>query len=67
MNAASSPLPTPTDPDDLEHLGERIAKLAAQITAATYQLLTLIREFDERGGWHRAWRRVDPRAREAKI
>ena len=43
------------DPDDLKHLGERIAELAAQITAATYQLLALIRDFDERGGWHSAY------------
>jgi hypothetical protein len=37
---------------DLETLGERIAELSAQIQAATYQLLVMIRDFDERGGWN---------------
>jgi Domain of unknown function (DUF222)/HNH endonuclease len=36
---------------ELEELGERIAELAAQISAATYELLTMLRDFDERGGW----------------
>jgi hypothetical protein len=36
---------------DLESLGERIAELSAHIQAATYQLLVMIREFDERSGW----------------
>ena len=36
---------------ELDALGDRIAELSAQITAATYHLLLLIREFDERGGW----------------
>ena len=36
---------------ELEDLGERIAELAAQISAATYELLTMLRDFDERGGW----------------
>jgi len=36
---------------ELEDLGERIAELAAQISAATYELLAMLREFDERGGW----------------
>ena len=36
---------------ELEELGERIAELAAQISAATYELLAMLREFDERGGW----------------
>ena len=34
-----------------ERLGERIATLAARIDAATYELLVLIREFDEKEGW----------------
>ena len=33
-------------------LGDRIAELSARIQAATCELLVLIREFDERGGWH---------------
>ena len=35
----------------VERLGENIAELAARIQAATYELLVLIREFDERAGW----------------
>ena len=35
-----------------ERLGEEIAKLAARIDASTYQLLVLIREFDEKEGWN---------------
>ncbi|HET9768137.1 MAG TPA: DUF222 domain-containing protein, partial [Thermoanaerobaculia bacterium] len=37
--------------NELETLGERIALLSAQIQAATYQLLVLIRDFDAREGW----------------
>ncbi len=36
----------------LEQLGERIALLSAQISAATYELLVMLREFDEQGGWN---------------
>ncbi|HXO28423.1 MAG TPA: DUF222 domain-containing protein [Thermoanaerobaculia bacterium] len=36
----------------LDELGERIAELAAQISAATYELLAMLRDFDERGGWN---------------
>ena len=32
-------------------LGDAIAELAARIQAATYELLVMIRQFDERGGW----------------
>ena len=32
-------------------LGDAIAELAARIQAATYELLVMIREFDEREGW----------------
>ena len=38
--------------EDLEELGECIAELAAQISAATYELLAMLRDFDERGGWN---------------
>ncbi len=34
-----------------EALGNRIAEAAACIQAATYELLVLIRQFDERAGW----------------
>ena len=33
-------------------LGEAIAELAARLHAATYELLVLLREFDERAGWN---------------
>ena len=39
-----------------ELLGERIAALAARIDAATYQMLVLIREFDEKEGWNNGFR-----------
>ncbi|MDX1384850.1 MAG: DUF222 domain-containing protein, partial [Thermoanaerobaculia bacterium] len=49
------PLPSPQEVErsheDLDRLGERIAELSARITAATYKLLCLIREFDEVEGW----------------
>jgi hypothetical protein len=41
---------------DLEELGERIAELAAQISAATYELLAMLRDFDERAGWNCGFR-----------
>lgn len=41
---------------DLDALGERIALLAAQLQAATYRLLVMIRDFDERSGWNCGFR-----------
>src|SRR5215467_9601592 len=41
---------------DLEELGEHIAELAAQISAATYELLAMLRDFDERAGWNVGFR-----------
>ncbi|MGB5661008.1 MAG: DUF222 domain-containing protein, partial [Thermoanaerobaculia bacterium] len=41
---------------EVDQLGERIAELSAQIQAATYHLLVMIREFDERGGWNTGFR-----------
>ncbi len=35
-----------------EALGEQIAALAARLHAATYELLVLLREFDDRTGWN---------------
>ncbi|MEQ1913203.1 MAG: DUF222 domain-containing protein, partial [Vicinamibacterales bacterium] len=35
-----------------ERLGEAIAARAARLHAATYELLVLLREFDERAGWN---------------
>jgi hypothetical protein len=37
---------------ELEQLGERIAEQAAHLEAAKHRLLTDLREFDQRGGWH---------------
>ena len=37
---------------DADNLGETIAALAARLHAATYELLVLLREFDERSGWN---------------
>src|ERR1700687_844258 len=47
---------SPAPFDALDELGERIATLAAQISAATYELLIMLRDFDERGGWNRGFR-----------
>lgn len=47
-------LPAPSrqpDARELATLEDEITELAAHINAATYRLLTLIREFDERHGW----------------
>ncbi len=37
---------------DTDDLGETIAALAARLHAATYELLVLLRKFDERTGWN---------------
>jgi len=37
---------------DTDDLGETIAALAARLHAATYELLVLLHEFDERTGWN---------------
>ncbi len=44
-------LAPPESVTDTESIGDEIARLAAHLNAATYQLLVLIREFDEREGW----------------
>ena len=36
---------------DLVELGERIAQLAARINIATYEMLSLVADFDRREGW----------------
>ncbi|MDH3788239.1 MAG: HNH endonuclease [Xanthomonadales bacterium] len=48
---SSRQYPDPRHFRDLERLGEEITQLAAHIHAATFQLLELIREFDEQQGW----------------
>jgi hypothetical protein len=37
---------------ELELLSERIAAMSAHLDAATHRLVTALREFDQRGGWH---------------
>jgi hypothetical protein len=49
--AALSAPADPADADAVEELGDRIAVLTAQISAATHQLLVLIAEFDQLRGW----------------
>ncbi len=48
--APSGPRPNDDD-DELRKLGERIAELAARINSAEARMMTLIAEFDRRGGW----------------
>jgi hypothetical protein len=51
-DAHSTPLPSA----ELDRLGDEIAELSAHLEAATARLLTLIREFDARGGWDSGFR-----------
>src|SRR5271168_3878970 len=53
-NVISPRIPAHESPVD--ELGERIAELAAQISAATYELLLMLRDFDQQGGWHCGFR-----------
>ncbi len=47
-----APSPDPSrDADELFELGERIAELAARINSAEARMMTLIADFDRRGGW----------------
>jgi uncharacterized protein DUF222/HNH endonuclease len=53
MTIASQLVSAPPHPfADLDRLGDEIAELSAHLDAATARLLTLIREFDARGGWN---------------
>ena len=49
---ASSHALVPTRRADTDAIGETIAALAARLHAATYELLVLLHEFDERTGWN---------------
>ena len=49
--APSCPEPGKDGDKELFLLGERIADLAARINAAESQMMTLIADFDRRGGW----------------
>ena len=42
-----------SNPPSIDDLDRAIVKLAGRINAATYDLLVLIRRFDERAGWLR--------------
>jgi hypothetical protein len=53
---SSALLPSPTRVCELDRLGDEIAELSAHLDAATARLLTLIREFDTRGGWNTGFR-----------
>jgi hypothetical protein len=71
------PLLSNHDSRSVEQIGEAIADIAAGIHAATYQLLVLLREFDERSGWNNgflscahwlSWRTgIDPGAAREKV
>ena len=54
--APSQYSPTDSGASTVDQLGDQIAVLSAQIQAATYQLLVLIREFDEKSGWNTGFR-----------
>ncbi len=52
LQPAPADEPRPDEPrPGVEALADRIAELAAHIQAATCELLVLIREFDQGGGW----------------
>jgi len=48
--------PTPERVAALDRLGDEIAELSAHLDAATARLLSMIREFDARGGWNSGFR-----------
>jgi Domain of unknown function (DUF222)/HNH endonuclease len=45
------PITRSRNAEEIDRLGDEIATLSAHLEAATARLLTLIREFDARGGW----------------
>ncbi|HAK54803.1 MAG: DUF222 domain-containing protein [Vicinamibacterales bacterium] len=56
---STAPTAAPAAPRPASHaerLGESIAELAARIQAATYELLVLIRKFDDCSGWNNGFR-----------
>ncbi len=55
MRCATALAP-PSSAADLDRLGDEIATLSAHLDAATARLLTLLREFDARGGWGNGFR-----------
>jgi hypothetical protein len=55
VHASEIPATLPPDAGPVDVLGERIAVLSAQIDAATWHLLHMIAEFDDKSGWD-GWR-----------
>jgi hypothetical protein len=54
MSTAASVMPSAlrADPDrSIDELDAAICRLASRINAVNYQLLVLVREFDDRMGW----------------
>ena len=54
MSAVANAVPSPsrTEPDrSIDELDAAICRLASRINAVNYQLLVLVREFDDRMGW----------------
>jgi hypothetical protein len=57
MQSHVSPVPVLQHPfAELDRLGDEIAELSAHLDAATARLLSMIREFDARGGWNTGFR-----------
>jgi len=57
MQSHVSPAPASPHPfAELDQLGDEIAELSAHLDAATARLLSMIREFDARGGWNTGFR-----------
>jgi len=57
MQSHISPVPVSQHPfAELDRLGDEIAELSAHLDAATARLLSMIREFDARGGWNTGFR-----------
>ena len=57
MQSHVSPVPASQHPfAELDRLGDEIADLSAHLDAATARLLSMIREFDARGGWNTGFR-----------
>jgi hypothetical protein len=57
MQSHVSPVPVSQHPfAALDRLGDEIAELSAHLDAATARLLSMIREFDARGGWNTGFR-----------
>jgi hypothetical protein len=52
MSVVERPMSATPVHEPHDRLAREIAQLAAHIEAATYRLLSLIREFDQSGGWH---------------